>query len=146
MRKSHLFGSGLFFILVVATVVAFAQTPSETARTENSTQVFWDKFKTAVIKVDKDTVAGLSRFPISMPYGVSSVKNKPQLVRRFREVFNGETNAAKCFTTAKPEVDKARPKEFSIACKNAAGDEVIIYQFQQTRTGWKFAGLDNINE
>ena len=29
---------------------------------------------------------------------------------------------------------------------DAAGNEVVIYHFEQTRTGWKFSGLDNLNE
>jgi hypothetical protein len=81
-----------------------------------------------------------------MPYGMASVKTRAQLITRYRRVFNGETDAAKCFSTAKPETDPANQKLFTIACKNAAGHEVIIYSFARTAGGWKFAGLDNINE
>lgn len=31
-------------------------------------------------------------------------------------------------------------------CKKAAGDEVIVYGFVLSGTGWKFKSLDNINE
>ena len=107
---------------------------------------FWDKFKTAVIKRDKATVAELSQYPISMPYGMRSVRSKAQLIKRYREVFNHEGDAADCFKTSQPYSEAAKPKEFSVGWKNAAGDEVVIYSFVLTRNGWRFNGLDNINE
>jgi len=62
--------------------------------------------------------------------------------------FFSETNAAKCFAKAKPDVDKQRPKEFLIGCKMTGGgeEEPIVYTFTRGRTGWKFTGFDNINE
>ena len=107
---------------------------------------FWETFKTAVSKRDVATIARLSKFPIEMSYGIASVRNKTQLTRRYREVFNEQTDAAACFSKAKPESDPARPKAFSVACPDAAGNEVVIYHFELTRTGWKFTGLDNLNE
>jgi hypothetical protein len=99
-----------------------------------------------VIRGDKAAVATFTRFPVEMPYGMASIKNRAQLITRYRKVFKGETDAAKCFSTAKPENDSANPKLFTVACKNAAGHEVIIYTFARTANGWKFVGLDNINE
>ena len=107
---------------------------------------FWQTFKTAVSKRDVETIARLSKFPIGMSYGISTVKNKAQLGRRYRQLFNEQTDAAACFNKGKPEVDPANPKHFSVACPDAAGNEVVIYHFEQTRTGWKFTGLDNLNE
>ncbi len=107
---------------------------------------FWQTFKTAVTKRDTETIARLSKFPIGMSYGIASIRNKVQLTRRYRQLFNEQTDAAACFNKAKPEVDAANPKLFSVACPDAAGNEVVIYHFEQTRTGWKFTGLDNLNE
>ena len=81
-----------------------------------------------------------------MSYGIPAVKNKAQLSKRYRQVFNEQTNAAACFAKAKPEVNADNPKLYSVACPDAAGNEVVIYHFAQTRTGWKFTGLDNLNE
>ena len=117
------------------------QNGSEAAR-----EAFWEKFKAAVIKKDKASVAALSQFPISMPYGMRTVRNRAQLIQRYRDVFNHEGDAAVCFAEAKPQTDPARPKEFTVGCKNSAGDEVVIYSFVLTRTGWRFNGLDNLNE
>ena len=108
---------------------------------------FWEKFRDAVTKGNKTTVAAMSNFPISMPYGMASVRNKSQLIRRYRDVFNHDgSSASECFSTAKPVIDPARPNYFTVGCKNLAGDEVIIYTFKRTPAGWKFLHLDNINE
>lgn len=111
-----------------------------------SFESFWQSFKTAVSKRDIVTIARLSKFPIGMSYGIPSIKNKAQLSKRYRQLFNEQTDAAACFNKAKPEMDAANPKHFSVACPDAAGNEVVIYHFEQTRTGWKFTGLDNLNE
>ena len=107
---------------------------------------FWQNFKTAVNKRDVETIARLSKFPIGMSYGIPSIKTKAQLTKRYRQLFNQQTNAAACFNKANPEVDADNPKQFSVACPDAAGNEVVIYHFQQTATGWKLTGLDNLNE
>ncbi|HEX5889220.1 MAG TPA: hypothetical protein VFY61_10970 [Pyrinomonadaceae bacterium] len=113
---------------------------------QDARQTFWQQFKTAVTNRDVPTVARLSRFPIGMSYGIPSVKTKAQLAKRFRQVFNEQTDAAACFGKAKPEVDPANVKAFTVACPDAAGNEVVIYHFQQTKAGWKFVALDNLNE
>ena len=107
---------------------------------------FWQQFKTAVTEKNVEVIATLSRFPIAMSYGIPSIKSKADLQKRFRKVFNEQTNAAACFKKAKPEIDHDNYKHFTIACPDAAGNEVIIYHFNQTRTGWKFTGMDNLNE
>ena len=112
----------------------------------DSAETFWQSFKTAVSKRDVETIARLSKFPIGMSYGIPSVKTKAQLSKRYRQVFNEQTDAAACFAKAKIEMDPENAKHFSVACPDAAGNEVVIYHFEQTKTGWKFAGLDNLNE
>jgi len=112
----------------------------------DSADTFWQTFKTAVSKRDVETIARLSKFPIGMSYGIPSIKTKAQLSKRYRQVFNEQTDAAACFAKAKIEMDPENAKHFSVACPDAAGNEVVIYDFEQTKTGWKFAGLDNLNE
>ena len=112
----------------------------------DSAETFWQTFKTAVCKRDIETIARLSKFPIGMSYGIPSVKTKVQLSKRYRQVFNEQTDAAACFSKAKIEMDPENAKHFSVACPDAAGNEVVIYHFEQTKTGWKFTGLDNLNE
>lgn len=112
----------------------------------DSRDTFWEKFKAAVVKRDVEAVAALSRFPIGMSYGIPSIKSKVDLRKRYTRVFTEQTDAAKCFSTAKPERDPDNAKRFTIACPDAAGNEVVIYHFTETRTGWKFTGMDNLNE
>jgi hypothetical protein len=112
----------------------------------DSADTFWQTFKTAVTKRDVETIARLSKFPIGMSYGIPSVKTKAQLSKRYRQIFNEQTNAATCFAKARIEMDPENAKHFSVACPDAAGNAVVIYHFEQTKTGWKFAGLDNLNE
>ncbi|HSL53946.1 MAG TPA: hypothetical protein VK868_06100 [Pyrinomonadaceae bacterium] len=112
----------------------------------DSAETFWQSFKTAVSKRDVETIARLSRFPLGMSYGIPSVKTKAQLSRRYRQVFNEQTDAAACFSKAKLEKDPEDPKHFTVACPDAAGNPVVVYHFEQTKTGWKFTGLDNLNE
>jgi hypothetical protein len=113
---------------------------------DSSFDTFWQAFKTAVSKRDVETITRLSKFPIGMSYGIPSVRTKAQLTKRYKQVFNEQTDAAACFAKAKPEADADNPRHFSIACPDAGGNEVVIYHFEKTRTGWKFTGLDNINE
>ena len=112
----------------------------------DSTDTFWESFRTAVSKADVETIARLSKFPLAMSYGNPAIKTKAQLTRRYKQVFKEQTDAAACFAKAKPEIDAGNPKRFTVACPDAAGNEVVIYHFEQTRTGWKFTGLDNLNE
>lgn len=104
---------------------------------------FWGRFKAAVIKKDKNAVAGMTKFPFSMPFGLQPIKTKAEFLRRYDTVFYGETDAAKCFVNA--ELTNT-----GIYCgfKNALEDtnKPIKYYFENTPTGWKLAGLDNINE
>ena len=131
-------------VLVVLLVGTSLATRSQ--ETADSFETFWQTFKTAVSKRDVEAVARLSRFPIGMSYGISSIKTRAQLTKRYRQLFNEQTNAATCFAKATPEADAANPKQFSVACPDAAGNEVVIYHFEQTKTGWRFTGLDNLNE
>ena len=111
---------------------------------------FWAQFKAAVIKKDKNAVASMTKFPLSMPFGQKSVRSKADLLRRYKQVFDGETDAAKCFEKAVLEKGDGENR-YGVYCgfRNALDDEnnkPIYYYFEKTKTGWKFAGLDNINE
>ena len=108
--------------------------------------IFWQKFSAAVRDGNRAQVAALTRFPVGMSYGIRSIRSRSELLRRYRQVFSEQTDAAKCFEKAQPEKDLQNPKEFTVACPDAAGNEVVIYHFKQTRAGWKFVALDNINE
>lgn len=110
---------------------------------------FWKKFSSAVITGEKATVAEMTKFPLSMPYGIKAVKDKKDFLRRYNEVFKGEANAAQCFRSAEPQKESARRYEIYCPFKESLNDKEnapIRFIFELTKSGWKFAGLDNINE
>ena len=110
---------------------------------------FWKKFKSAVASGDKATVSEMTKFPLSMPYLVKAVKNKEDFLRRYNEIFKGEANAVQCFAGAEPRKESAQRYEIYCPFKDTPKDwenAPILFLFELTRSGWKFAGLDNINE
>ncbi len=122
------------------------QASSGFAQTDPSIDAFWEKLKAAVTAHDVNAIATMSQFPIKMPYGVRAIRTKAQLLKRYRDLFNQQTDATKCFATAKPEPDASSQNKFSVGCKDAAGNETVIYEFVRTRGIWKLKSLDNINE
>ena len=110
---------------------------------------FWQKFKSSVIAGDKAAVAEMTKFPLSMPYEVKVVNNKEGFSRRYNEIFKGEANAAQCFKSAEPH--KETDREYGIYCpfKDTPNDwenAPIRFIFELTKSGWRFTGLDNVNE
>jgi len=121
--------------------------PNAFAETDFST--FWNKFRSAIIAGDKAAVAEMTKFPVSMPYLVKAVKNQTEFVRRYNEIFKGEANASQCFASAKPEKQSARRYEIYCPFKETPDDwenAPVRFVFELTKSGWNFAGLDNINE
>ena len=146
MTRKNLLKTSIGFCLLLC-VSAFAMQASEAApQNDPSVEQFWNKFRAAVQKNDKPSVASMSRFPIGMPYGVPKIRTRTQLARRWRDLFNVQANAEKCFEDAKPIVDSASSNRFTVGCKDEAGNEVVVYGFLRTRNGWKLTFLDNINE
>jgi len=116
---------------------------------ESDFSAFWKRFKSAVIAGDKAMVAEMTKFPLSMPYLVKAVKNKEDFLRRYNEIFKGEANAAQCFKSAEPH--KESDRRYDIYCPfektpNDWENAPIRFIFPLTKSGWKFGGLDNINE
>ena len=131
----------------LAGVLILLSFPSAFAESDFS--AFWQKFKSAVIGGDKAMVADMTKFPLSMPYEVKAVKNKEGFLRRYDEIFKGEANAAQCFGSAEPHKESGRQYEIYCPFKETPDDrenEPIRFIFELTKSGWRFAGLDNINE
>ena len=116
---------------------------------ESDFSAFWKRFKSAVIAGDKAMVAEMTKFPLSMPYLVKAVKNKEDFLRRYNEIFKGEANAAQCFRSAEPHKESDRRYEIYCPFKETPDDREnapIRFEFELTKGGWRFVGLDNINE
>ena len=131
----------------LATILILSSFPSAFAGSDFS--AFWQKFKSAVIAGDKAAVAEMTKFPLSMGYEGKAVKNKQDFLRRYDEIFKGEANAVQCFKSAEPH--KQSDRQYDIYCpfKDTPKDwenAPIRFIFELTKNGWKFVGLDNINE
>ena len=116
---------------------------------ESDFSAFWKTFKSAVMARDKAKVAEMTKTPLSMPYEVKAVKNKENFLRRYDEIFNGEADAAQCFATAKPRKEASGRYEIYCPFRKTPNDwenAPIRFVFELTKAGWKFSGLDNINE
>jgi hypothetical protein len=116
---------------------------------ESDFSAFWKKFKASVIAGDKAAVADMSKFPLSMPYEVKAVKNKENFLRRYDEIFKGEANASQCFAKVEPQKEAGGGYEIYCPFKETPNDmenAPIRFMFESTKGGWKFTGLDNINE
>jgi hypothetical protein len=121
---------------------------SVTTSAETDFNSFWQQFKTAVVNNDKSTVARLTKFPLSMPFGVESVKTEAEFLKGYDDILNMEADAKRCFQTTKPKQER---KSYAIYCTfkqlpESSENRPIKYYFARTKTGWKFEGIDNINE
>lgn len=116
---------------------------------ESDFSAFWKKFKSAVVAGDKASVGEMTKFPVSMPYGIKAVKNKESFLRRYDEIFDGEASAAQCFAKAEPQKESAQRYEIYCPFKETPNDmenAPIRFIFELTKGRWRFVGLDNINE
>ena len=127
-------------------ITVFAEPSGTPQKSGESIGAFWQKFKSAVAMKDHEAVASLTRFPVEMPYGVVNIENGMQLRSRYHEVFDQQASATTCFEKAQPEMYGENPRLFTVACPDAAGNEVVIYHFEKANNDWRFTGLDNINE
>ena len=136
-----------FALRIHLAIVALASAGLAAAAERPAFDAFWLKFKAAVGAKSSAQVASLSRFPIEMPYGVKAVADAKALGMRFSEVFDGEADAAACFSQETPS---PQDKRYEIACGfkggGDKGDKPIVYSFEFVKGAWKFVGLDNVNE
>ena len=132
------------WLVVVLILLSFPK-----AFAESDFSAFWHNFKSAVTGSDKAMVAQMTKFPLSMPYEVKAVKDKNGFLRRYDEIFKGEANAAQCFGSAEPHKESNRRYEIFCPFKETPKDKEntpIRFIFELTKGGWRFVGLDNVNE
>ncbi len=123
---------------------------SSAAQAQSDINVFWAKFKSAVVKGDKNAVASMTKFPLSMPFGFRAVKTKTDFIKRYDKIMNLEANSKRCFQAQNIENEENSNRYF-VSCTfksepESSDNRPILYYFEKTKTGWKFSALDNINE
>ena len=141
------------FVAIVACAIgcrfSILAADPEPIGTQTDFSTFWKNFRSAVIAGDKATVSEMTNFPVSMPHLVKAVKNKEDFLRRYNEIFKGEANAAQCFRSIEPQKESDRRYEIYCPFKETPDDKEnapIRFLFELTKAGWRFVGLDNINE
>jgi hypothetical protein len=129
--------------LIVCSVLFFNASFVVQGRAENKTSIdaFWTKFKAAVMKEDKQALAGMVKYPMGMPYGHSSIKTKTAFIKRYKQVFYEQANAKICFAQENPKKSESHANTYEVWC-----GEAVVYYFVWTKSGWKLEALDNINE
>src|ERR1051325_5318009 len=129
--------SKTIIVLLALTFVTVGPSTSSAGavQADPSIQTFWAKFKLAVTRGDKQSVASMSQVPIEMPYGFPAIKTRAQFLKRYREVFSVQANAIKCFANATPRVEDKNG--FTIGCQDKGGNENVVYGFAKKRGVWK---------
>lgn len=140
MRKATILLAG-----ILAAGIWFSST---SVSAQSDFDAFWTKFKTAVVAGDKVAVANMSKFPLAMPYGYGDIRTRAEFLKRYDKIMNMEANVKRCFQATKPEKHE---KAYGVWCTfkgepETSDNRPIEYYFVKTKTGWKFAGIDNINE
>jgi hypothetical protein len=148
VNKKKIMRAKIILVLLALTFATVSPRPSNAgaSQTDPSIQTFWTTFKLAVTKGDKTAIASMTQFPVKMPYGVPTIKTTAQLNQRYRELFKVQADAVKCFADAAPTVENNDKNQFTVGCKDKAGNEVVVYGFARKRGVWKLIFLDNINE
>ena len=131
-------------LLIAATCLCFsfasyARAQKTTPQRAPAFNDFWAKFQSAVAKNDREAVAALVKFPLTMPYGVPSVKTKAQFNQRYAKIFDAATR--KCFAAAHPERENNKSARYNVSC-----DEGMLYEFDVVGGAYKLVAIDNVNE
>jgi hypothetical protein len=126
-------------LCLLAAPCAHAQKPTTKPQSAPTFAAFWAKFQSAVAQNDKEAVAAMTRFPLTMPYGVPSIKTKAQFLQRYAKIFDAATR--KCFATAQPERENNKSARYNVLC-----GEAMLYEFDLVGGTYKFVTVDNINE
>ena len=130
--------------LVVLSVLVFvinggdpvtAQKSQRLSATPPAFQIFYAKFRKAVIARDKTTVASLTRFPLTYGFdaGDEGTFSKAEFLKRFNDIFGGER---KVFALRNPTLYSEDPGSFDLVDQNDASH----YVFEKRGASYQFTG------
>jgi hypothetical protein len=117
-----LFPTALIFLLALESAGSAALKPEA-----HSFAAFWTQFKAAVVKGDKDAIAGMTKFPFA-----SEKQTKAEFVKKCDELFSA--NVRRCFRNAKP-VKEDKRDSYSVFC----GESIFV--FEKGKDGYQFTDL-----
>jgi hypothetical protein len=131
----------------LAGVLILLSFPNAFAESDFST--FWREIKSAIIAGDKSKVAEMTKFPLSMPYLIKAVKNKEDFLAPLQRNFQRRGRCRQCFASGnrKRNLREAMQSIVPSRTLQTTGENAPIrFIFELTKSGWRFAGLDNVNE
>ena len=112
---------------------------AQPAQNTSAFDAFWPKFRSAVARGDREAVAAMTRFPLTMPYGVPAVKTKAQFLQRYARIFDAASR--KCLAAGRPERENDKSARYNILCRNA-----MLYEFDLVGGAYRLVAVDNANE
>jgi hypothetical protein len=118
--------------LLFSTVLIFLLALQPAGRAElkpeaRSFAEFWIKFQAAVVKGDKEAIAGMTKFP----FGDDQL-TKATFVKKCDEIFSSKVR--RCIRNAKPVKDDKRDS-YSVFC----GETIFV--FEKGKDGYQFTDL-----
>lgn len=135
MRHHLLLSLLLVFVFAVnGGEVANAQGDQRLSTTPKAFQVFYAKFRKAVVARDKTTVASLSRFPFNYGYdaGDEGTYSRNQFLKNFNNIF-GDAQGIAFFKRTNPKFYVERGR-FDLVDESDASH----YIFEKQGAGYKF--------
>ncbi len=125
----------ILLITVLGTATITAQKNQKLNSTPKAFQIFYGKFRTAVIKSDKKAVISLTRFPFEYGWdaGDEGTYSKIQFIKKYKDIFGG-TN--KLFAQKDPTFYVERGT-FNLTNEEDASH----YIFERSGTSYKFTAI-----
>lgn len=133
MKKLVLLTILLGALFVVCGATTSAQKKQRLNQTPKTFQTFYNKFRSAVVKKDKTTVASLTEFPLKYGFdaGDEGTFTKPQFLERFDDVFGGDST----FSQKNPVLEVTGDGYLLYVA-----NEPTSYTFDKKGSSYKFTG------
>jgi len=110
---------------------------------------FWTKFRNAVLKEDWETVAGLTRFPLTIHRfdGDEKLIARQDFIKQFPQFLNARLGEYYRGIEPKPASIRALVKALPVLDKKACGDfeemlDIDNWSFGLTPEGWRLGRID----
>ena len=112
-----------------------AQKSQKLSATPRAFQIFYAKFRRAVIAKNKTTVASLTRFPFEYGFdaGDEGTFSRAEFLKRFNDIFGGDR---KVFALRNPTLYSEDPGSFDLVDQNDASH----YVFEKRGANYQFTG------
>ena len=119
----------LLVLLLLVLLVGPSNAPAETSLNHppQSFNTFWRKFKTAVARNNKETVASMTKLPFLF---ANEELDRAGFLKRYDEIISRRDK--QCLAQAKPLKDG---DSYSVFCGH------LIFVFSQSDGAWKFSGF-----